>query len=453
MLLAATTLSAVGAGPAAAQIPGLPEGLQLPGRQPPGEPDGPPAPEAVWTGTVDDRVTALAFSPDGETLAVGTFEAVELLKAADGEAVRTIKTRSGFATALLWQIESSRVRNDADPTWGEPAGGVLTVGDYRRVTRWEGATGRALSKMSGPRGYVTGLVARPGINHAVLLYATCEDGTVRHWVYDGSTRGTHDAEVVVRPLGDESRVPARGLAMSTNRIAVAFGDPDRDIKPGPVFLLDAATLDTLSPLPEHVRAAECVTFSAGGSYVLTGGADEVGRLSHLPSLADRKFVTGKAEADPQPIGRYAGHARPLNAALAIPAADGEAPDFAPIFATGSGGRAKGGNELRVWRFEPNADAPPDVDATEGGEQEAPTGKVRDLSAIGDFEGPVRSLALSADGTLLAVGDDSGAVRVYRVADLLGESTDEPDDEPAPADEPGDDETLAADPEPAPETDE
>ncbi len=223
-------------------------------------------------------------------------------------------------------------------------------------------------------------------------------------------------------------MPVRGLALhgshpQGNRLAVAFGDPDRDTKPGPVFLLDATTLETLFPLPVHVRAAECVTFSADGAYVLSGGADEVGRLSLLPALADRQYVTGKADPDPKPIGRYAGHARPMNAAIAVPSAGA---NLTPIFATGSGGRAKGGNELRVWRFEPTGsqiDEPADADEPAGGEGETkdqPTGKVRDLSAIADFAGPVRSLALSADGTLLAAGDDSGAVRVYRVRDLLGD---------------------------------
>ena len=63
--------------------------------------------------------------------------------------------------------------------------------------------------------------------------------------------------------------------------------------------------------------------------------------------------------------------------------------------------------MRVWRYEPAGDGD---DA----------GKVRDLAVIDDFAAPVRSLALSPDAALLAVGDDAGAVRVYRVADLLGE---------------------------------
>ena len=390
-LLAAALLTAAAlAAPAAAQIPGLPDGLKLPDGPPlpDAEPQGPPAPEPVWTGTVDDRVTALAFDPDGERLAVGTFEAVELFAAADGAAVRTLKTRSGFAEALLWT---------------EP--GVLTVGDYRRVTTWDPGTGRGIAKRTGPRGYVTGLALAGD-----ALFAAAEDGTVRRW------GGDEKDATVVQPLGAEARTPARGLAAHGNRIAVAFGDPDRDTKPGPAFLLDAATLETRAPLPEHARAAECAAFGADGRHVLTGGADEVGRLSFLPP--DLSADDGAA---PQPIGRYTGHARPLNAALGLPS-----PDAAPTFATGSGGRAKDGNELRVWRFEPDGEQVKG-EKVENGEAEGgggPAGTVRSLAAIADFAGPVRSLALSANGALLAVGDDAGAVRVYRTADLTAEPNDE-----------------------------
>ncbi|QDT15308.1 WD40 repeat domain-containing protein [Alienimonas californiensis] len=428
-LLSATTLAL----PAAAQIPGLPDGLKLPeGLQRPAAPaDGPPAPAAVWTATVEDRVTALAFSPDGETLAVGTFEAVELLGAEDGKPVRTLKTRSGFAEALLWQVERPRFLPSDKSDIERIKDGVLTVGDYRRVTRWEPATGKGLTKIAGPRGYVTGLGVGLGENHAVPLYAAAEDGTVRKWVYDGGARSVGDPTKIVQPLGEESRVPARGLAVYGNRIAVVFGDPNRDTKGGPAFLLDSVTLDTLFPLPEHTRAAECVTFSAGGGYVLTGGADEVARLSRLAGTGE-----------PQPVGRYAGHARPVNAALGFPAPDGEEPDARPLFATGSGGRAKDGNELRVWRFEPEAPKAEGEQADGGGDEtaEGPAGKVRDLAAIGDFAGPVRSLALSPDGTLLAVGDDAGAVRLLRVADLTAEppaagADDEPADEDSNEDAP------------------
>ncbi|MFH5803485.1 WD40 repeat domain-containing protein [Alienimonas sp. DA493] len=403
LLVVAALLSATAfALPAGAQPPGLPEGLQLPeGLRPAAPADGPPAPAAVWAKTVEDRVTALAFSPDGETLAVGTFEAVELLGAEDGEPVRTLKTRSGFAEALRW----------AEP-------GVLTVGDYRRVTRWDPDAGRGLKKFTGPRGYVTGLAVSDD-----ALFAGAEDGTVRRWPGDSEP-------VVVQPLGEESRVPARGLAVHGDRLAVVFGDPNRDTKGGPAFLLDAATLDALFPLPTHTRAAECVTFSTGGGYVLTGGADETARLSRFDE-----------QGEPQPVGRYGGHARPVNAALGLPSDDSQ-----PLFATGSGGRAKGGNELRVWRFEPE-EVKAEGEQVEGAaDEDGPAGKVRDLAAIGDFEGPVRSLALSPDETLLAVGDDAGAVRLYRVADLTAdppaadgtgdEQTNEADDDPdAPAAEP------------------
>jgi len=275
------------------------------------------------------------------------------------------------------------------------------------VTRWNPETGRGLSRKSGPRGYVTALAVSGSSDGTAALIVGAEDGTVRRWE-DGATGGGTGEPLVVRPMGEEARVPVRGLAVHGNLLAVAFGDPNRDTKPGPAFLLDAVTLETLFTLPEHVRAAECVTFSADGRYVVTGGADEMARLSALGE-----------DGEPQPLGRYAGQARPVNAALAIPTDDGTA-----TFASASGGRAKGGNELRVWRFEPPEAAEAAGDGAADGaadeKEDGAKGKVRDLAAIGDFAAPVRSLALSPDGKLLAVGDDAGAVRMYRVRDLLGE---------------------------------
>ena len=157
-------------------------------------------------------------------------------------------------------------------------------------------------------------------------------------------------------------------------------------------------------LPEHARAAECCAFSAGGDWVATGGADEMVRLTRLPP-----------DGGPEPVGRYAGQARPINAILSLPS-----PDSAPVFVTAGGGRAKGGNAVRVWRFEPAEPKAEGGKAEGGGDDDEPAGKVRDLAVIDDFAAPVRSLALSPDAALLAVGDDAGAVRVLRVADLLGE---------------------------------
>ena len=373
--------AAASAVPAVAQIPGLPEGLA------PGTPDenAPAAPAAVWAGEVGDRVTALAFAPDGATLAAGTFEEAALFDAATGEPGRTLRTRSGFVEALAWT---------------DPDG--LAVGEYGRVSRWDPTTGRRRRREPAPvkvRGYVTALAPAPGAG----LLAGTEGGAV--WRMGGD-----DPPAVLWPAEPPPGppVPVRGLAVGPHaaRVAVATGDPDRETTPGPTFLLtlapapgETAPTVTVAALPEHARAAECAAFSAGGGYVLTGGADETARLSALSETGG-----------PIPVGRYAAHARPVNAAVALPS-----PDSAPAFATAGGGRAKGGNALRVWRFEPTESQA--AAGEEGGD--GPTGKVRDLAVIDDFAAPVRSLAVSPDGLALAVGDDAGAVRVYRVADLLG----------------------------------
>ena len=371
---AALLVALLAAAPAFAQLPGLPEGLDLKGLVPEktNEPAAPPAP--VWIAAVDDRAAALAFSPDGAALAVGTFEEVVTFAAATGEPGRALRTRRGFAEALYWP--------DADE---------LVVGEYGRVSTWDPATGRR-RKDADPvkvRGYCLALALGPG------LLAADEAGTVRR------IGGESPAVLFPKEPPPGPPVPVRGLAVDPAgaRIVLATGDPERETAPGPVFLLRLENGEPVGEpivLPEHARAAECCAFSAGGGWVATGGADEMVRLTKLPRVGD------DGGGEPEPVGRYAGQARPVNAILSLPS-----PDSAPVFVTAGGGRAKGGNAVRVWRYET---------AGEGDD----AGKVRDLAVIDDFAAPVRCLALSPDAALLAVGDDAGAVRVYRVADLLGE---------------------------------
>ena len=386
--LAAAILAAFAAAPAYAQLPGLPDGLDLKGLVPEkiAEPAAPPAP--VWVGAVDDRATALAFSPDGAALAVGTFEEVVTFAAATGQPGRALRTRRGFAEALHWP--------DADE---------LVVGEYGRVSTWDPTTGKR-RKDADPvkvRGYCLALALGPG------LLAADEAGTVRRII------GAIPPEVLFPkepPPGPP--VPVRGLAVDPNGagVVLATGDPERETAAGPVFLLRLENGEPVGepvPLPEHARAAECCAFSAGGGWVATGGADEMVRLTRLPRVND------DGGGEPEPVGRYAGQARPVNAILSLPS-----PDSAPVFVTAGGGRAKGGNAVRVWRYEP-ADLKAEGGKAEGGgDDDEPAGKVRDLAVVDDFAAPVRSLALSPDGTALAVGDDAGTVRVLRVADLLGE---------------------------------
>ena len=271
--------------------------VSLAGPSPGDEPMAAPKPLGQVEG-FPDWVTAVAFSPDGATLAAGTYDEIRLIDPATREAKGTLKTRNGYVRDLAFSSDGAR----------------LLVGDYQSLTLWDAKASRRISKFAGHTGYVTG-VAFAG----ETVVSCSEDGTVRLW--------KPDTGEVLRTIA--VGVPVQDLAVSPGGelLATASGDPTRPNREGPVALWDLRTGEKVAGLVGHERAALAVRFSDDGTRLASAGQDEKVNLHDA--------TTRKA------IGYYAEHSRSVNGVAFLAGGN--------VMASVSGGNAGGLCELRLWR--------------------------------------------------------------------------------------------------------
>jgi WD40 repeat protein len=222
-------------------------------------------------------VTALAFSPDGQTLAVAAgepalFGQATLWRAASGELIRTVE---GHADAL-YAIALS------------PDNRVLATGSYdQKIKLWDVATGELRHTLSAHNAAIYGLAFRPD---GKILASASGDRTIKLWQTDTGKR----VETLGQPLQE-----VHALAWSPDGRRLAAAGLDHRIR---IWEISEAATETTNPLLLHRFAHEGailnLKWAPDGKSLLSSADDQTVKLWDAAQVTEKRTIEKQPDLAP-----------------------------------------------------------------------------------------------------------------------------------------------------------
>ncbi len=291
------------------------------------------------TGTV----RAVAFSPDGRTLASGSFDATIRLRDMNDYRAATLKGHEYVVNCLAYSPDGKTLASGGG---GDAAARV-----------WNVATGETVQTYTGHENAVTSLAYSPD---GKTIVTGSYDKTIHLWKV-GSGQVVHSWNFKSEDKEDDKNT-------RTNEVHKVAFSPDGSIiagciegKTSPVYLWDAETGETKRTFHEHQDDVNDFVFSPDGKFIASAGDDE-GKILVWGVETDQMIVL---QIDPSEIQSVYASADILSLAFS--------PDGKTI--------ASGGRDyfVRLWDVE--------------------TGALK--AKLAGHTGVVNSLAFSPDGKTLA----------------------------------------------------
>jgi uncharacterized protein with WD repeat len=209
-----------------------------------------------------DKVTSVAFSPDGATIASGSADySIKIWRVSNGAQLRELKGQTGHVYSVAFS----------------PDGSMLASADNLSVKLWRVSDGQHLRTLGGHSGPVHSVAFSP---NGKVIASGSGDQTVRLW-------GASDGRVL-HTLGGHSGA-VNSVAFSPNGETVASGSDDQTLR-----LWRSSDGQPIRTLKGHASSVYAVAFSPSGALLASGsgfGDDESGdRTVRMWQVSDGKLL-------------------------------------------------------------------------------------------------------------------------------------------------------------------